>query len=302
MTTNPRDHVERDIVIKAPVERVFAALTDPACWPSWGPERMEGRFAPGERPLLDFGASGKARVYVVAIEPPRYFAYRWIQGQTDPEVVTGDPLAHPNTLVEFFVEATGEGTRVRVVESGISKLPGMEAVEDQALDPMREGWRLMLGALQRAVEGGALEVGDRIDNQIVVRGAPELVFAKLANPVGWWAQSIDSAIEPGTDAVLDFGPFGRIAIHTVSVEAPRYLAFRWVQGGDDPVQRLGDARGPASTLVEFELEPADQGTRIKQSESGFEALPVDDLAPHYGRAHQAWGIILGLLEGHLAKQ
>ena len=136
-----RDFVQREIVIQGPVDRVFAALIDPSTFPSWGPEAIEGDVAPGERPVLDFGPAGggKVRVYVVAVEPPRRFAYRWAQGATDPAVLVGDPLAVPNTLVEFFVDEVEGGTRVRVVESGISVLPGMEAAPDDAVENMGKG-------------------------------------------------------------------------------------------------------------------------------------------------------------------
>src|SRR5687768_1760958 len=96
--------VEREIVVRAGLARVFAALTDPALFPTWGPERIEGKLAVGERPVLDFGAGGRCAVYVVALEPPRYFAYRWVQGKTDPAIILSDPLAVPNnTLVEFHL-------------------------------------------------------------------------------------------------------------------------------------------------------------------------------------------------------
>jgi len=152
MADKPRDKVEREILVRTSVERAFAALTDPALFPSWGPERIEGTLAPGERPILDFGAAGggKVAIYVVAFEPPRYFAYRWVQGVTDPKILLGDPLAGHNTLVEFHVEAVEEGARVRVVESGLSALPGFPGFDpDKAIEHMGEGWRLMLDGLGR---------------------------------------------------------------------------------------------------------------------------------------------------------
>src|SRR5690606_3633825 len=158
------------------------------------------------------------------------------------------------------------------------------------------------GALGRAIEAGALVVGDRVEAALVVPGAQAAVFEALVRPETWWAQKVEGALEPGTDAVMDFGPFGRIAIHTVSVQAPAYLAYRWVQGTADPMQRLGDARGPASTLGELRTEDAPEGTRVRVVESGVEARPVEDVATHFTRAHQAWGIILGLLEGHFRKR
>ena len=42
-----KDHVEREIVIKASRERVFAALINPNAFPRWGPEKIEGKVEPG---------------------------------------------------------------------------------------------------------------------------------------------------------------------------------------------------------------------------------------------------------------
>src|SRR5688572_25038769 len=146
--TKPRDRVERETFARAPITKVFAALTDPSLFPTWGPERVDGTIAPGEQPVFDFGWGGKCRVHIVAIESPRYFAYRWKQGVYDPEILLRDPLDGPNTLVEFHLEETGGGTRVRVVESGIDKLPqNPETNIDDALENMGKGWELMLGGL-----------------------------------------------------------------------------------------------------------------------------------------------------------
>lgn len=262
-----KDRVEREILIKGAIERVFAALTDPALYPTWGPERVEGRIAVGERPILDFGPGGKCAVYVVALEAPRYFAYRWAQGATDPAILVGDPLAVPNTLVEFHLEADDGRTRVRVVESGIAALPSVPGVDvDQALENMGKGWELMIGGLGRSFEQP--EPGDRIDNERILAAPRERVYAALVSPESWWGG-------------------GKLEMTGVAADAPGYLAYRWRQGRD---------AGP-ETLVELRLDEAPGGTRLRQSESGFAALP--DAATHWKRAYQTWGVILGLLEHHL---
>jgi len=287
MTPDPtKDRVEREIVIRGTIERVFAALTDPALFPTWGPEKVMGTIAAGEVPILDFGPGGKAAVYVVAVEAPRYFAYRWAQGATDPEVLLRDPRGGPSTLVEFHLEELDGGTRVRVVESGIAALPRIPGIDvDAGLDGMGKGWELMIGGLARSFEQG--EPGDRIDNERIVAAPRERVYAALVAPAGWWAKEVEGTLAPGARATLDFGPFGRVTVEVVAAEAPGYLAYRWRQGRDV---------GP-DTLVEYRLEEAAEGTRLRQSESGFDALP--DAAQHWKRAHQGWGIILGLLEHHL---
>lgn len=254
--------------MKASIERAFAALTDPQLFPTWGPERIEGKLAVGERPIFDFGPGGKCAVYIVAIEPPRYFAYRWKQGETDPAALLGDPLAGPNTLVEFKLETLeGGGTRIRVIESEIDKLPVPPGIDvEQGLEQMGKGWELMLGGLPRHF---TLDTADRdkVENEIELRTTPERVHAALLKPADWW--------------------MGAPTLEVVGNEAPRYLSFRWPREGD------------ASTLVEFHLEDIPGGTRVKQRETGLASLPGDTLL-HLKRAHQAWGVVLGMLGHHFA--
>lgn len=281
-----RDKVEREITIRAPIERAFSALTDPSRFPTWGPERVEGTIAPGERPVLDFGAAGKCAVYVVAVDAPRYFAYRWVQGETDPAVLLADPLQGPNTLVEFHLDAVEGGTRVRVVESGISKLPGMPGADpDKALESMEAGWGLMLGGL--AGHFAMPPVADRIENERVLPAPRERVYAALVAPETWWAEKVEGRVAVGERTVFDFGPFGRFPVEIVATDAPARFAFRWTKDG-------------ATTLVEYELEDAGGATRLRQRESGFDALP--DREARFQRAYQGWGIILGLLERHLTSR
>jgi uncharacterized protein YndB with AHSA1/START domain len=279
-----RDFVQREIVIQGPVDRVFAALIDPSTFPTWGPEAIEGDVAPGARPILDFGPAGggKVRVYVVAVEPPRRFAYRWAQGATDPAVLVGDPLAVPNTLVEFLVDEVEGGTRVRVVESGISKLPGMEAAGDDAVENMGKGWELMLGGLSRSFSAdGALR--DRIENDVVI-GAPRAdVYDALVHPERWWAQTVDGAFVPGGRVTMDFGPFGTWTVDVVEASAPHHLTLR-----------------KDATVIEYHLDDAPGGTRLRHAESGFLALPEADRKAAFTRSLSGWGIILGLLQMHFA--
>jgi uncharacterized protein YndB with AHSA1/START domain len=288
--------VEREIVVRGGIERVFAALTDPALFPTWGPERIEGKLAVGERPVLDFGAGGRCAVYVVALEAPRYFAYRWAQGETDPAIILGDPLAVPNnTLVEFRLDKVEQGTRVRVTESGMAPVG---VVPKGALDQMGKGWEIMLAGLPRYFAAEGQPTSDRIDNQIVVPAARARVFAALTAPTGWWAHKAEGKMAAGEQVLLDFGQFGKIAIAVEAARSPDYVAFRWVQGVDDPALRQRDPRQHPSTLVEFQLDEVPEGTRVRQSESGFSSLP-GDVARHFKRAYQGWGVILALLEHHL---
>lgn len=293
--------VQRDTFVKAPIERVWAALTDPSLYPTWGPVAVHGVLAPGEVPVLDFGQAGggKAAVHVVAVEAPRYFAYHWAQGATDPAVLLADPRETVHTLVEFRLEVESEGTRVRVTESGAVD---PEKFTDAMLAGMGQGWQLMLGGLPRYFGAADLPIGDRLEVVLEMAAPPAAVFDALVNPTRWWAQAITGELEPGAEAVLDFGPFGKQCFAVVAREAPTRFAFRHVAGTEDPAALAASPAGQPSTLVEIALAPTEAGgTRVQLVESGFEGLGVEPLAPHVHRANAAWGIILGLLEMHVTK-
>jgi uncharacterized protein YndB with AHSA1/START domain len=255
--TKQKDRVERETFMGATIDRVFAALTDPALYPTWGPERVEGRMVVGERPIFDFGPGGKAAVYIVAIEAPRYFAYRWMQGATDPAVLVGDPLAGPNTLVEFHLDEQPGGTRVRVVESGLDKLPHMagmsDADVDEALANMGKGWELMLGGLPRHF---TFTGGDVVENDIVLAAPRARVHALLLEPARWW--------------------FGGPTLEISSAD-------------DHQVTYVWD-----NAHIEFRLEDSERGTRLVQKQTGFTSTFEAK------RAHQGWGVILGMLEMAIA--
>ena len=254
--TKPKDRVERETFVRGSIERVFAALTDPSLFPTWGPERVEGRIAAGERPIFDFGWSGKVAVHIVALDAPSYFAYRWAQGAQDPKLMIADPLTLPNTLVEFRLEARDGGTSVRVVESGIDKLPHLVG-NDQALEHMGKGWELMLGGLPRHF---LFKGGDRVETELLLAAPRPRVTELLNAPARWWMGAPPVEISAADD---------------------RHVTYRW-------------AFPDRTRVIEFALEDTAQGTRLVQSEDGF---PSTFEAK---RAHQNWGVILGMLEMALA--
>jgi hypothetical protein len=54
------------------------------------------------------------------MEPERLFSFTWHPYAIDPKI---DYSAEPQTLVEFRLKATAEGTRLTVTESGFEKIP-----------------------------------------------------------------------------------------------------------------------------------------------------------------------------------
>lgn len=153
MNATLKDTIEREIVIGAPRERVYAALTEPALLKRWFPDDVEGEVKPGARPIFDFGEYGRHSTYVVATDPHSYVAYRWIPGSIHvPTGFIGDVLGEPNTLCEFHLDEVPEGTRVRLVESGFASLPKEHYAK--SLQDNQGGWDVMVYRLKTFAETG----------------------------------------------------------------------------------------------------------------------------------------------------
>ncbi|RYX80996.1 hypothetical protein EON83_26060 [bacterium] len=139
-----QDTIQREIAIKAPKERVYAAIADPTQIIKWFPDAVEGSLEIGERPVFDFGEYGKNRIYVEAAQPHEYFAFRWIPGSNH---FMGDVLSTANTLVEFHIKESDGLTQVTMIESGFASLP--TEVAEESLRQNTDGWGYMLSRLEK---------------------------------------------------------------------------------------------------------------------------------------------------------
>lgn len=78
------------------------------------------------------------------------------------------------------------------------------------------------------------------------------------------------------------------------VEPEKRLSFRWHPGADG-------ATGPdaPTTLVTFELDDAEGGTRLTITESGFENIPLERRAKAFAENEGGWKAQLGLIAKYL---
>ena len=144
------EQIERETVIAAPVERVWALLTEAEHLGRWfGDAGAELELRPGGALSLNWERYGTVRGRVVDVEAPRRFSYRWavLRESFDSEPVEGN-----STLVEFTLEAEGDGTRLRVVESGFDKLFADPAKQDERAEDNRKGWASELDELREYAE------------------------------------------------------------------------------------------------------------------------------------------------------
>ena len=137
-----KDRIEKRIELKAPVSRVWRAITDYQEFGEWFKVKMEAPFVAGQVALGQITHPGyehvQMRMTVVAIEPERLFSFTWHPYGINPKV---DYSKETPTLVEFRLTKNGDGalgTLLEVTESGFDKVPSGR--RDEAFRMNDSGW------------------------------------------------------------------------------------------------------------------------------------------------------------------
>jgi uncharacterized protein YndB with AHSA1/START domain len=142
------ERLEREILIDAPVEIVWAVITEPEHVNGWFGDATEIELRPGGRLMFRWERYGNtAHGRVERVEPPRFFSFRWNRG-TGTEVRDGN-----STLVEFSLREEGDSTRLTVVESGFRELALPEDEKERDAEGHREGWERELDELAEYAGG-----------------------------------------------------------------------------------------------------------------------------------------------------
>jgi uncharacterized protein YndB with AHSA1/START domain len=152
MSETSTDRIEKKIALRAPLSRVWRALTDAGQFGTWFGVKLEGGFAVGERVAGKITYPGyehlSMEIWVERIEPQTRFSFRWHPYAVDPSI---DYSKEPTTLVEFRLEETPEGTALTVIESGFDKVP--KERRDEAFRMNSQGWTQQVENIRRHVEG-----------------------------------------------------------------------------------------------------------------------------------------------------
>ena len=124
------DRIEKRIELKAPVSRVWRALTNYLEFGEWFRVKLDGPFVPGQRSTGHITYPGyehlKWEAIVQAMEPERLFSFTWHPYAVDPNL---DYSKEPSTLVEFRLEKTPTGTLLLLTESGFDQIPSRRRLE-----------------------------------------------------------------------------------------------------------------------------------------------------------------------------
>ncbi len=134
------NEIKRKVLLNAPRQRVWEALTDAEQFGSWFGIALKGKqFAQGrtiEAPITYPGYEHvvwKARIE--RLEPQTRFSFSWHPYAVDKDV---DYDAETPTLVEFTLEDHAEGILLRVVESGFDGIPDVR--RQKAYKKNSRGW------------------------------------------------------------------------------------------------------------------------------------------------------------------
>jgi uncharacterized protein YndB with AHSA1/START domain len=148
------NRIEKQIELKAPVSRVWRAITDYREFGDWFRVQLDGPFVPGQVSTGHIAYPGyehlKWEAVVQKMEPERIFSFTWHPYAVDPKV---DYSKEAPTLVEFKLEKTANGTLLRLIESGFDKVPA-----DRRLEAFRmndRGWAEQLQNIERHVAKSA---------------------------------------------------------------------------------------------------------------------------------------------------
>ena len=124
------NRIEKRIELKAPVSRVWRALTDYREFGQWFRVKLDGPFVPGQVSRGHITYPGyehlKWEAVVQKMEPERLFSFIWHPYAVNPKM---DYSKETPTLVEFKLEKTASGTLVLLAESGFDKIPSDRRAE-----------------------------------------------------------------------------------------------------------------------------------------------------------------------------
>lgn len=153
------DRIEKRILLHAPLERVWHAISDAQEFGSWFGARFDGPFVAGQHltgqivPTAvdpDVAESQKPHegsrfeITIDQVEPMRRLAFRWHPYAVDPEV---DYSQEPATLVVFELEVAEQGTELTITESGFDRIPLERRA--QAFEMNEQGWEAQLMLVEK---------------------------------------------------------------------------------------------------------------------------------------------------------
>lgn len=153
------DRIEKQILLKAPRERVWRAISEAEPFGTWFGVAFDGPFVEGQRltgritpTQVDDEVAAMQKPYegtpfewwIEDIEPMQRIAFRWHPFAIDKTI---DYAGEPTTLIEFELHDAPGGILLTVTESGFDKLPPERRAEAFAAN--EGGWTLQVKLIEK---------------------------------------------------------------------------------------------------------------------------------------------------------
>lgn len=147
MAESDDNKIVKVVELRAPLARVWKALTDHNEFGHWFRVDLDQRFQVGSKSTGRMTYPGHEGVpwvaYIDRMEPQRLFAFRWY----DSDDGLREYEDQPALLVEFQLVEIPNGTRLTITESGFSALPHLRRIE--VMRANQEGWDIQAENLTR---------------------------------------------------------------------------------------------------------------------------------------------------------
>jgi len=156
---------------------------------------------------------------------------------------------------------------------------------------------------------------DSIEKRIILQASLDRVWQALTDHKefgAWFGMKFEKPFQPG--AIVRAEIVGtevdpevakaqkqyqgiKFEITIDRIEPQKLFSFRWHPGAVDPTI---DYSTEPTTLVAFTLKEEANAVALTVTESGFDQIPISRRAKAFTSNDQGWGIVIHLLEKHLA--
>jgi uncharacterized protein YndB with AHSA1/START domain len=159
------DRIEKKILLRAPLNRVWQALSNSNEFGRWFGVQFEGPFTPGAHvrgrivgTAVDADVAKAQKQYahvpfeitIERIDPERLLSFRWHPHAVEPGV---DYSRESTTLIVFTLEPQKDGALLTVTESGFDQIP--LARRAKAFEANEQGWGVVVNLLEKHLREAA---------------------------------------------------------------------------------------------------------------------------------------------------
>jgi uncharacterized protein YndB with AHSA1/START domain len=146
---------------------------------------------------------------------------------------------------------------------------------------------------------------DRIEKEVLLQAPRKRVWRALTDSKefgAWFQAAFTEPFRPGArvKARITYPGYEHLVIDIVveKMEPERLFSYRW---HPNPVDPKADYSKEPMTLVEFTLEDAEGGTRLKLVESGFDGIPIARRAEALKSNDRGWAGQMTAIETYLRR-